>query len=83
MKMEYPSIKETASQIMRDILAEERVKQAEQQMLQDVLSPRFKTDLGYTLIKLATQCRELANNTKISYNDLNNFIKQANARRTS
>lgn len=81
--MEYPSIKETASQIMQDILAEEQIKQAEQQMLQGILNPRFKTDVGHTLIKLATQCRELANNTKISYNDLSNFIKQANARRTS
>ncbi len=83
MRMKYPSISETAEQILRDIAAEEQIKTAELQVLRGTLQPRVRTDVGRELMKLASQCRNMTENPEVSYEDLENFVAKVNAGRTS
>lgn len=83
MRMKYPSISDAAGQILRDVAAEEQIKTAERQVLQGVLQPRVRTDVGRELMKLAAQCRAITENPEVSYDDLRNFVAQVNAGRTS
>lgn len=83
MRTKYPSIRETAAQILREVAAEEQIKTAERQMLCRATQRCAQTPLSQELIKLAEQCRHLADNLEISYDDLDNFVTQVNAGKTS
>lgn len=83
MRMKYPSVSEAASQILREVAAEEQIKTAERQVLRGTMQPRVRTDVGQELMKLAAQCRDMTENPEVSYDDLRNFVAQVNAGRTS
>lgn len=83
MRMTYPSVSEAASQILREVTAEEQIKTAERQVLAGIMRPRVQTEIGQELMKLAAQCRDMPNNPEVSYDDLRNFVAQVNAERTS
>jgi hypothetical protein len=75
----YPSVKDAAAEILREVHAERLVKTAEQQILRQVEAPR--TDVGEDLTKLAAAMREVdVDNPEVTYADLHNFMAQCNER---
>lgn len=79
MNIKYPSVSETAQQVLRDIEAEEQIKTAELQILRNV-SSGVTVEEARDLVKLAQRCRQVnTDNPEISYDDLRNFMAQCNA----
>jgi len=79
MRTAYPSIRETAAQVLREVDAERLVKTAEHQLLQGALRPR--TDISDGLHKLAACLRDVDDdNPEVSYDDLHSFMAQCNAK---
>lgn len=78
-RMRYPSVKDAAAEILREVQAERLIKTAEQRILQQAESPR--TEIGDGLVKLAAAIREIdIDNPEVSYADLHNFMAQCNER---
>jgi len=75
----YPSVKDAAAEILREVHAEQLIKTAERQALRDVDSPR--SDIGQGLTKLAAELRNIdTDNPEVTYGDLHNFMAQCNER---
>lgn len=72
--MRYPSIKDIAAQVLRDVGAEEQVKTAEAQILRGALTPPPppRTELAAELHKLAAECRQQSDD--VTYGDLKEFL---------
>ena len=74
-RVNYPSIKEIAAEVLREVEAEDQIKTAELKALQDALSPRVKTSFGQELVKLAEICRNLDDtNPVVTVDDITQFI---------
>jgi hypothetical protein len=72
-RIEYPSIKDAAAEVLRDVAAERLVKEAEQRLLRTAECP--PTELGEDLCKLAAALRQVDDdNPQITYGDLQNFV---------
>jgi hypothetical protein len=79
-KIKYPSISEAAAQILREVEAEQTIKTAERQILRETLEGP-QTEVAQGLNKLASLLRNVnVDDPEVSYSDLANFIKAANAR---
>lgn len=75
----YPSVKDAAAEILREVQAERMIKQAEHQVLRQIEAPR--TDVGDDLTKLAAALRRVdVDNPEVTYADLHNFMAQCNER---
>jgi len=81
-RMTYPSVKDAASQILREIEADERIKKAELNILRDT-QRNPKSDIAQGLMKIAEHCRNLKEDPEISYKDLQGFMETVNAKRTA
>ena len=78
-RVNYPSVKDAAAEILREVHAERLVKTAEQQILRQVEAPR--TEVSNGLCKLAAAMRDLeVDNPEVTYADLHNFMAQCNER---
>ena len=75
----YPSINQITQQILREVKAEQQIKTAEQQMLQQALHPQVSTELGQQLTKLAQHLRHVPEEPAISYADLQQFMRHTHA----
>jgi hypothetical protein len=71
-RINYPSIKDAAAEVLRDVASEGLVKEAERQLLADAERPPTETGLG--LRKLAADLRELSDDPQITYGDLRDFM---------
>jgi nitrogenase subunit NifH len=72
----YPSIKDIASQVLRDVHAEHQVKTAETQILRGTVKPALpETELAADLRKLAHECRQQSDDITIT--DLQEFLSNA------
>jgi nitrogenase subunit NifH len=75
-RMTYPSISDIATQVIREVRAEETVKTAEAQILQGAVTPAPpETDLAANLRKLAHECRQQSDD--ITVEDLQEFLGHA------
>ena len=75
----YPSVKDAAAEILREVHAERLVKTAERQILRQVEAPQ--SEVGEGLLKLAAALHTVdADNPEVSYADLHNFMAQCNER---
>ena len=75
-RMTYPSVKDVAGEILREVQAEQQIKTAEAQVLRGTLSPApQETDLSVDLRKLAHDCRQ--QNDDITFGDLQEFMTNA------
>jgi hypothetical protein len=75
-----PSVSETAAQILREVEAEQTIKTAEQQILRETINGT-QTEVAQDLNKLAHALRDVnVDDPEVTYGDLQNFIKAANAR---
>lgn len=77
-RVNYPSIKEIAAEVLREVEAEARIKTAERKLLVEATS--FTTPYAQELLKLAEVCRELDTKPRVTINDLEFFMEQCNAR---
>jgi len=78
MRMRYPSISDTAQQVLREIEAEEQIKTAELHILRDA-TQGVVAEEAQGLLKLAAQCRNIdIDNPEVSYEDLRNFMVRCN-----
>lgn len=76
-RADYPSIGDIASQVIRDVQAEEQVKTAEQRILRGATDPINQSDTARDLTKLAAMCRQVSvDNPDVTYDDLNVFMEQ-------
>jgi hypothetical protein len=72
-RVDYPSVRDTAAEILREVEAEHLVKQAEHQMLRDVTHPA--TEVGEGMRKIARALRALDDeDPAVTYDDIQNFI---------
>ena len=79
-RIAYPSVSEAAAQILREVEAEQTIKTAEQQILQETIDGS-QTELAQDLNKLAHALRDVdVDNPEVTYGDLQDFVKAANAR---
>ena len=79
-KVKSPSVSEAATQILREVEAEQTIKTAEQQILREALKGP-QTEVAHDLNKLASALRSVnVDNPEVTYGDLQDFIKAANAR---
>ena len=75
-RAEYPSIKDIASQVLREVRAEDQVKTAEVQILRGAVTPAPpETDLAGNLRKLAHECRQQSDDITLA--DLQEFLGNA------
>jgi len=75
----YPSVKNAALEILREVEAERMIKTAERQVLRNIDQPQ--TDLGMGLMKLATDLRQVdLDNPEVTYADLHRFMTACNDR---
>ena len=75
----YPSVKDAAAEILREVQAERLIKTAERQVLRQVEAPQ--SDIGEGLLKLATTMRNVdVDNPEVTYADLHDFMAQCNER---
>lgn len=80
-RRDLPSVKDVAAQVLRSVEAEGQIKQAERQLLRGALNPKTKTDLGFALMKLASQCRSIDDeDPEVTHQDLINFMGQCHAK---
>jgi hypothetical protein len=71
-----PSIKDIASQVLREVRAEDQVKTAEVQILRGTLAPApAETVLAGDLRKLAHECRQQSDDITLA--DLQEFLGNA------
>lgn len=76
-RTECPSIQDIASQVLRDVRAENQVKTAEIQILRGAVTPALpETDLAGNLRKLAHECRQQSDDITLA--DLQEFLGNAN-----
>jgi nitrogenase subunit NifH len=75
-KTNVPSIKDIASQVLREVRAEDQVKTAEVQILRGTFTPAPpETDLAKDLRKLAHECRQSSDD--VTFADLQEFLTHA------
>ena len=75
-RTECPSIHDIASQVLREVRAEDQVKIAEAQILRSAVTPAPpETDLAGTLRKLAHECRQQSDDITLA--DLQEFLGNA------
>jgi len=75
-RTKYPSIRDIASQVLREVRAEDQVKTAEAQILRNAITPAPpETDLSTDLRKLAQDCRQQSD--EITFADLQEFLSNA------
>ena len=75
-RADYPSIGDIASQVLRDVHAEEQIKTAEQRVLRDATAPINQSEVARDLVKLAAQCRQVnVNDPDVTYGDLAAFME--------
>jgi nitrogenase subunit NifH len=71
-----PSIKDIASQVLREVRAEDQVKTAEVQILRGTITPApAETELAKDLRKLAHECRQQSDDITLA--DLQEFLTNA------
>ena len=75
-RTECPSIHDIASQVLREVRAEDQVKIAEAQILRSAVTPAPpETDLAGNLRKLAHECRQQSDDITLA--DLQEFLGNA------
>jgi nitrogenase subunit NifH len=72
----YPSISDIASQVLREVRAEDQVKTAEVQILRGAVTPALpETNTAAELRKLAQECRQQSDDITLA--DLQEFMTNA------
>ena len=75
-RTKYPSIRDIASQVLREVRADDQIKTAEAQILRDTITPAPPaTDLTSDLRKLAQDCRQQSD--EVTFADLQEFLSNA------
>lgn len=75
-RMEYPSIRDIADEVIREVRAEEQVKTAEAQLLRGAEAPAPpETETAVELRKLAHECRQQSDDITLA--DLQEFMTHA------
>ena len=70
------TVSDLASEVLRHVEAEEMVKTAERQLLQAAMAPTTSEVAG-ELLKLATACRNSVDDSILTRDDINAFMKRA------
>jgi len=79
MAIRYPSIREIAEQVLREVDAEEQIKTAERHAVRDAAAPKVHSDLAKDLQKVAALCRSAADEDPVvTVDDLKQFMAQVN-----
>lgn len=76
-RIEYPSIKDAAAEVLRTVAAEGMIKHAERQLLHAAIQP--SSDVTDGLRKLATELRDVDDDPEITYADLHAFVTRCHS----